>query len=114
MSKWIGMSTECDIVDYSRVKILPDGTYEHITDQHQIVDLTENEFQKLNDPANGFTEGRNFRKIASIPVIAEADAKTKGYDLSNRKDLERYLAEHPEYQTVEYLHSKRDPRIIIK
>lgn len=104
---------ESDIVDYSRVTVTPDG-YEHIQHFGQVVSLKENEFQKLNDPANGFTEGRHFRKIASIPIVAELQAKQQGYDLSDRKDLEKFLDLHPEYQTVEYLHSKRDARIIIK
>lgn len=113
MSKFFEMD-EAGIVDLSRVKIRPDGTFEHISHQEQVFDLEPNLFQKVNDPANGFSEGRHFRKIASIPLVAELSAKSEGYDLTIRKDLERYLAAHPEYQTVEYLHSKRDPRIIIK
>lgn len=111
MSGWIGLD---GVVDRSTVKVLPDGQVEHVQHFGQVVDLTAQQFEKLNDPANGFSEGRNFRKIASVPVVAELDAKRLGLDLSNRKDLEKYLALHPEYQTVEYLHSRRDARIIIK
>jgi len=110
------MKEEDFVFNFSKVQPNPDGTFtqETFLTQDEIPCIEANLFQKLNDPANGFSEGRTMRRIASIPVVAEQIAKQEGYDLSSRKDLERFLRDHPEYMTVEKIDSGRSGHIIIK
>jgi len=104
------------VYNFSKVEIKPDGSFKQETflTQDEIPCLEANLFQKLQDPANGFSAGRTMRKIASIPVVAEQIAKAEGFDLSKRKDLEKFLEEHPEYLTVNKLDTGASGKIIIK
>ena len=81
--------------------------------QNNIPVLEQNYVEKMNSN-NGFSEKRLFRKIASIPVVAHIKAYQDGYNLEDRKDLERFLAENPDYMSVERLNSHRSPNLIIK
>lgn len=103
---------------YNRSKVTFHGEneieQETILTQDVIPTIEQNFFLKMNDPANGFSDGRAMRKIASIPVVVEQEAKRLGYDLGNRKDLEKFLQKFPEYMTVEKLDSGRRGNLVIK
>ena len=81
--------------------------------QNNIPVLEENYIQKMNSN-NGFSEKRLFRKIASIPDVANLKAYQDGYNLDDPKELRRFLSDNPDYMTVERLVSKRSPNIIVK
>ena len=81
--------------------------------QNNIPILEQNYVEKMNSN-NGFTEQRMFRKIASVPVVAQLQATEDGYDLDDPKDLYRFLRDNPEYMTVERLVSTRQHNIIVK
>ena len=81
--------------------------------QNNIPVLEENYIAKMNSN-NGFSKGRLFRKIASIPDVANLKAAQDGYDLDNVKDLHRFLRDNPDYMTVEKIKSNRSGNIIIK
>ncbi|MGB3988658.1 MAG: hypothetical protein WBK67_03155 [Minisyncoccales bacterium] len=75
--------------------------------------LEQNYVEKCN-ANNGFTKKRMFRKIASIPVVAVLQAAKDGYNFDNRKDLNRYLEDHPGFRTVDAVLTGRSPNIIVK
>jgi len=81
--------------------------------QDNIPVLEENYVRKMN-ANNGFSEKRMFRKIASIPDVANMKAYQDGYNLDDPKDLYRFLQENPEYMTVEKILTNRDPHIIVR
>lgn len=81
--------------------------------QNNIPVLEENYVRKMN-ANNGFSEKRMFRKIASIPDVANMKAYQDGYNLDDPKDLYRFLQENPEYMTVEKILTNRDPHIIVR
>lgn len=81
--------------------------------QNNIPVLEENYVQKMNSN-NGFTEKRMFRKIASIPVVAQFQATQEGYNLDDKKDLMRFLADNPDYMSVERIKSGGNKNYIIK
>jgi hypothetical protein len=81
--------------------------------QNNIPILEENYVAKMNSN-NGFSEQRMFRKIASIPVIAQLQATQAGYNLDDKKDLMRFLADNPDYMSVERIKSGGNKNYIIK
>lgn len=81
--------------------------------QNNIPVLEENYVLKMN-ANNGFSEKRMFRKIASIPDVANMKAYQDGYNLDDVKDLHRFLADNPEYMTVDKILTNRDPHIIVR
>jgi hypothetical protein len=81
--------------------------------QNNIPVLEENYVQKMNTN-NGFSKERLFRKIASIPEIANLKAAQDGYDLDDPKDLRRFLTDNPDYMTVRSINTKRDPHVIMR
>ena len=81
--------------------------------QNNIPVLEENYVRKMN-ANNGFSKERMFRKIASIPDVAHLNAIQSGYNLDDRKDLNRFLQDNPDYMSVERIDSHRSPNIIIK
>ena len=81
--------------------------------QNNIPVLEQNYVEKMN-AGNGWSEKRMFRKIASIPVVAQFKAKQDGYDLDNVEDLHRFLAENPDYMTVQAIDTGASGKIIIK
>lgn len=81
--------------------------------QDNIPVLEQNYVEKMN-LNNGWTEKRLFRKIASIPDVANLKAYQDGYNLDDPKDLRRFLADNPEYMTVEKLKTNTDPHIIMR
>ena len=81
--------------------------------QNNIPVLEENYVRKMN-ANNGFSEKRMFRKIASIPDVANMKAYQDGYNLDDVKDLYRFLNDNPEYMTVEKILTNRDPHIIVR
>ena len=81
--------------------------------QNNIPVLEQNYVEKMN-LNNGWTEKRLFRKIASIPDVANLKAYQDGYNLDDPKDLRRFLADNPEYMTVEKLKTNTDPHIIMR
>lgn len=90
-----------------------DGVIAGELHQDNIPVLEQNYVEKMN-LNNGFTEKRLFRKIASIPDVANLKAYQDGYNLDDPKDLRRFLADNPEYMTVERLKSNTDSHILIK
>ena len=103
-------------IDNSKVFIRGPGEYEHISEIHQNIAPTvdANLMQKIMDPANGFSEGRSIRKIASIPIVAMLKAEREGYDFSDRKSLDEFLKKHPEYMTVEKIDTGATGKIIVR
>lgn len=81
--------------------------------QNNIPILEENYVRKMN-ANNGFSEKRMFRKIASIPLLAVFEARQRGYDLDDERDLRRFLQDNPDYMTVEKIDTGRPANIIIK
>jgi hypothetical protein len=81
--------------------------------QNNIPVLEENYVLKMN-ANNGFSEKRMFRKIASIPDVANMKAYQDGYNLDDPKELYRFLNDNPEYMTVEKILTNRDPHIIVR
>ncbi len=81
--------------------------------QNNIPVIKENYVHRMN-ANNGFTGKRMFRKIASIPIVAHLKATQAGYNLDDRKDLYRFLADNPDYMCVDRIDTGRDPRIIVK
>jgi len=103
------------IVDNIGLKFLNDEEYVitgSIT-QNNIPVLEENYVEKMN-ANNGFSNERMFRKIASIPVVAQFKAKQDGYDLDNPVDLKRFLADNPDYMSVRAVDTGASGKIIIK
>jgi len=81
--------------------------------QDNVPVLEQNYVEKMN-ANNGFTEKRMFRKIASIPITAVLKARQDGYNFDDRKDLNRYLEEHPGFRSVDHVDTGRSPNIIVK
>jgi hypothetical protein len=81
--------------------------------QNNIPVLEENYVQKMNSN-NGFSKERLFRKIASIPDVANLKAYQDGYNLDEPKDLRRFLADNPDYMTVHGLNTGASGHIIIR
>jgi hypothetical protein len=81
--------------------------------QNNIPVLEENYVRKMN-ANNGFSKQRLFRKIASIPDVAHLNAIKSGYNLDDRKELERFLSENPDYMTVDRINSGASGHIIVK
>ena len=81
--------------------------------QNNIPVLEENYVLKMN-ANNGFTEKRMFRKIASIPDVANMKAYQDGYNLDDVKDLYRFSNDNSEYMTVQKILTNRDPHIIVR
>ena len=81
--------------------------------QNNIPVLEQNYIEKMN-ANNGFSRERLFRKIASIPDVANLKAYQDGYNLDDVKDLRRFLADNPEYMTVQSINTKSDPHIIVR
>jgi hypothetical protein len=104
------------IVDRSQIIKRGENEWEHITElhQYQIPVLEENFLNKLKNPSNGFSEGRMLRKVASIPLVGVLEAERLGFDLGNKKDLERFLDFHPEYLSVRKIDTGSTGKIIIK
>ncbi len=84
----------------------------HIT-QNNIPVLEQNYVEKMNSN-NGFSEKRMFRKIASIPIVAHIKAFQDGYNLDDNKDLHRFLADNPDYMTVEKIKHDNTHNIIVR
>lgn len=103
------------IVDNIRLKKLNDDEYVltgSIT-QNNIPVLEQNYVEKMN-AGNGWSKERMFRKIASIPVVAQFKASQDGYDLDNKADLQRFLNDNPDYMTVNAIDTGATGHIIIK
>lgn len=81
--------------------------------QNNIPVLEENYVAKMN-ANNGFSGQRLFRKIASIPEVANIKAAQDGYNLDDVNDLRRFLADNPEYMTVKAINTQSDPHIIVR
>ncbi len=81
--------------------------------QNNIPVLEENYVRKMNSN-NGFTKERLFRKIASIPEVANLKAAQDGYNLDDVKDLYRFLNDNPEYMTVDKIKTQRSANIIMR
>jgi hypothetical protein len=81
--------------------------------QNNIPVLEENYVAKMN-ANNGFSKQRLFRRIASIPDVAHLKAYQDGYNLDDVKDLRRFLADNPDYMTVDKIDSGKSGKIIIK
>jgi hypothetical protein len=75
--------------------------------------LEQNYVEKMN-ANNGFSQKRMFRKIASIPVVAVMKANQDGFNLDDRKDLDRYLKANPGFMSVDYILSPRNSQVIMK
>jgi hypothetical protein len=103
---------------YNRSKVIFHGEreieHETILTQDIIPAIEHNLFLKLNDPQNGFSDQRHLRRIASIPVVVEREAQRLGYDLSNTKDLRRFLEKYPEFMTVKQVDTGRSGKVIVK
>jgi hypothetical protein len=81
--------------------------------QNNIPVLEENYVAKMN-ANNGFSKKRLFRRIASIPDVANLKAYQDGYNLDDVKDLRRFLSDNPEYMTVDKIDTGASGHIIIK
>jgi hypothetical protein len=81
--------------------------------QNNIPVLEENYIERMNTN-NGWSKERMFRKIASIPVVAQFAAKEQGYDLDNMNDLHRFLQANPEYKTVNDIDTGASGKIIVR
>jgi hypothetical protein len=81
--------------------------------QNNIPVLEENYVAKMNSN-NGFSKDRLFRKIASIPEVANLKAAQDGYNLDDPKDLRRFLNDNPDYMTVDKIKTERSPNIIMR
>lgn len=104
-----------DIKDNVELDLKPDGefTMRRVVVQDNIPTLTANQFEKMHGN-NGFAPSRTMRKVASIPFVAALEAQRLGYNLDDKKDLFRFLNEHPEFMVVDKLNSNRSPNIIVK
>jgi hypothetical protein len=80
--------------------------------QNNIPVLEQNYVEKMN-ANNGFSKERMFRKIASIPDVAHLKAHQDGFNLDDVTDLRRFLADHPEYMTVNAINTGASGRIRI-
>jgi hypothetical protein len=89
------------IVNNIGLKMLNDdeAVLEGSITQNNIPVLEANYVEKMN-ANNGFSKERLFRKIASIPDTANLKAAQDGYNLDDAKDLRRFLADNPDYMTV--------------
>jgi len=81
--------------------------------QNNIPILDENYVRRMN-ANNGFSKERLFRKIGSVPLLAVLEARQKGYNMDDPKDIKRFLQDNPDYMTVEKIDSHRPANIIIK
>ena len=81
--------------------------------QNNIPVLEQNYVAKMNTN-NGFSKQRLFRKIASIPDVANLKAYQDGYNLDDPKDFRRFLSDNPEYMTVEAINTGASGHIIVK
>jgi hypothetical protein len=81
--------------------------------QNNIPVLEQNYVEKMN-ANNGFSKQRLFRKIASVPEVANIKAAQDGYNLDDPNDVRRFLADNPEYMSVEKIKTSRSPNIIIR
>jgi hypothetical protein len=81
--------------------------------QNNIPVLEENYVRKMNSN-NGFSKDRLFRKIASIPEVANLKAAQDGYNLDDPKDLRRFLNDNPGYMTVDKILTPRSAQIIMR
>ena len=76
---------------------------------------------RQKDVTNGFSEGRNFRQIGSIPADAfhRWALETNYYRMDKIQKnfaVRKYLNDHPEFRTVQQLvtHGPNDGNVIIK
>jgi len=81
--------------------------------QNNIPVLEQNYIERMNTN-NGWTGERMFRKIASIPIVAVYEAKQRGYDMDSPEGIRKYLAENPDYLTVNAIDTGASGKIIIK
>lgn len=103
------------IVDNIGLKMLNDdeAVITGSVTQNNIPVLEQNYVEKMN-LNNGWTKERMFRKIASIPVVAQFEAKQNGYNLDDVNDLRRFLADNPDYLTVNAIDTGASGKIIIR
>lgn len=103
------------IHDNIGIKMLNDEEYvlTGTITQNNIPVLEQNYVDRMN-ANNGFSKERMFRKIASIPVVALFKAKQDGYNLDDVDELNRYLADNPEWLTVGHINTGASGQIIIK
>ncbi len=106
---------ENTIVDNIGLKMLNDdeAVITGSITQNNIPVLEDNYVQKMN-AGNGWSDKRMFRKIASIPVVAQFAAKQAGYNVDDINDLHRFLADNPDYMTVNAIDTGASGKIIIK
>ena len=92
--------------------------WERIVDHAPVIN--END-ERQKDGRNGFSPGRQFRQIGSIPADAfHRWALSAGYyqmdKIQRNFAVRKYLNDHPEFRTVERLvnHGPNDSNVIIK
>lgn len=81
--------------------------------QNNVPILDDNFVRKMN-ANNGFSKGRLFRQIGSVPLVAWMKAHQEGWNLDDQNELRRYLAQNPEYMTVQGVDTGRDGRTIVR
>ena len=84
-----------------------------VHDSNDIPVLQQNQIDRMNDN-NGFSKGRLFRKIASIDATVVAWARRQGYDMSDRRDVLKFLEKYPQYKTVRDVNTGRSGKVIVK
>ena len=104
-----------DIYDFTTVTPLDGGMVkvEGFIMQNNIPVLEDNYVRRMNSN-NGWTGKRMFRHIAQIPYLAQLEAIRMGYNLDDEKDLYRFLAQNPDYMTVEKIKTNRPSNIIVR
>lgn len=107
------------IYDYTGVKIKGDLIDGEVSLGGSIISnnipILERNFVDKMNLNNGYSKGKMFRKIASIPIVAMLKAAQDGYNLDDPKDLHKFLNENPDYMTVEKLvNPHANPLNIIK
>lgn len=103
------------IVNNIRLKMLNDDecVLTGSITQNNIPVLEQNYVEKMNSN-NGWSKQRLFRKIASIPDVANMKAYQDGYNLDNTKDLYRFLNDNPDYMCVERLNTGATGHVVVK
>ena len=81
--------------------------------QNNMPVLEENYVRKMN-ANNGFSKGRMFRFIGSIPITEQLNAVQQGYNMDDEKDVYRYFGRNPDYMAVKGINTGASGRIIVK
>ena len=81
--------------------------------QDYVPTIQENAWHQMNG-GNGWTKDRTMRKVAQVPALALQIAKDAGWDLDDQNELRRWLADNPQFMTVQAFKTSNNPNIIIK